>query len=212
MIKMKKGLTILIASMILLSVVISSTAAEDYIIESEMAINGTGSFDIDMGVQTEKGFAGKKLSESFYTRFMGTDGNSNLQFNSALEIYMGNSTEHDNESITDIAYAQTALSTNAKHFARFSNYDVGASVCIATKEDSVVLFEGIMEDNVNSFELEGSVTGYARITEKVVDPTTQVNYLDKDTRLWGRHVFNSNHFVEKVSYPKGGLGDWLGCP
>jgi len=208
----KKELVIWIVALCIASALIGVAAAEDYIIESEMAINGTGSFDIDMGVQTEKGFAGKKLSESFYTRFMGTDGNSNLQFNSALEIYMGNSTEHENESITDIAYAQTALSTNAKHFASFSNYDVGASVCIATKEDSVVLFEGIMEDNTNSFELEGSVTGYARITEKVVDPTTRVKYLDKDTRLWGRHTFNSNHFVEKVSYPEGGNGDWLGCP
>ncbi|MBE9593109.1 MAG: hypothetical protein IMF19_06485 [Proteobacteria bacterium] len=125
---------------------------------------------------------------------------------------MGNSTEHENESITDVAYAQTALSTNAKHFASFSNYDVGASVCVATKEDSMILFEGIMEDNVNSFELEGSVVGYARMTEKVVDPTTRVKYLDKDTRLWGRHTFSSNHFVELVSYPEGGCGDWLGCP
>jgi hypothetical protein len=209
---MKKGITILIAVMILLSALIVVTAAEDYIIETETSINGNGSFDMDLGVQTEKGFAGKKLSESFYTRFMGTDGSSNIQFNSALELYMGNSTEHENESISDIAYAQTALSTNAKHFARFSNYDVGASVCVATKEDSVMLFEGVMEDNVNSFELEGSVTGYARITEKVVDPTTRVKYLDKDVRLWGMHKFSSNHFVEKVCYPEGGDGDWLGCP
>lgn len=208
---MKKGLTILIAGLIIFGAGIGVAVAEDYIIETETGINGTGSFDMDLTVQTEKGFSGKKLSESFYTRFMGTDGDSNIQFNSALEVFMGNSTEHENESITDIAYAQTALSTNAKHFARFANYDVGASVCVATKEDSVILFEGVMEDNVNSFELEGSVAGYARMTEKVVDPITRVKYLDKDTRLWGRHVFNLNSYVEQVSYPEGD-GDWLGCP
>ncbi|MBE9593904.1 MAG: hypothetical protein IMF19_10560, partial [Proteobacteria bacterium] len=100
---MKKGITVLIAGLIVFGAVIGISTAEDYIIESETSVNGTGSFDIDMGVQTEKGFAGKKLSESFYTRFMGTDGDSNLQFNSALEIFMGNSTEHENESITDVA-------------------------------------------------------------------------------------------------------------
>lgn len=208
---MKKGISVLMAVLIVFGAVIGVAVAEDYIIETETGINGTGSFDMDLTVQTEKGFGGKKLSESFYTRFMGTDGDSNIRFNSALEVFMGNSTEHDNESITDIAYAQTALSTNAKHFARFANYDVGASVCVATKEDSVILFEGVMEDNVNSFELEGTVSGYARMTEKVVDTTTRVNYLDKDTRLWGRHTFDLNHYVEMTSYPEG-CGDYLGCP
>ena len=208
---MKKGITILIAGLIIIGAVIGNTIAGEYIIESETSINGTGSFDIDLAVQTEKGFEGKKLTESFYTRFMGTDGDSNIQFNSALEIFMGNSTELDNESITDIAYAQTTLSTNAKHFVSFANYDVGTSICVDTKEDSVILFEGVMEDNVNSFELEGTVMGYARMTQKVVDQVTRVKYLDEDTRLWGRHAFNLNAFVEKASYPEG-CGDYLGCP
>jgi hypothetical protein len=77
---MKKGLTILIAALIVASALVGITMAEDYEISTELAINGTGSFDRELNVQTELGYAGKSLEEDYYTRWMGTDGDSKIQY------------------------------------------------------------------------------------------------------------------------------------
>ena len=208
---MKKIITLLIAVLISCSAFTCMVAAEDYIIETELSINGTGSFDITRNVQTELGFTGKSLDQDFYTRWMGTDGDSNLKFDSALEIYMGNSSEFEDERITTIDYAQTAFSTNAKALLCSKNYDMGASQGVESKGNTMSSMEVAMDDTVNEFDFEGDVNGRLRFMQKAVDPVSRVIYLDEDIRLDGRYTGMWNGYIEMVSYPEG-CEDYLGCP
>jgi hypothetical protein len=210
---MKKGLTILIIAMVLTAIfgMVGSVAAADMNIETELQISGNGSFNRDMAVQTEKGYAGKTLTETYYTRWIGTDGNSQLRYDSSLAVFMGNSTEFDNETITEVSYAQTAISTNAKQLVCSQNYDIGASQGFYSKGATAKSFELGMEDYISEFEIEGTVIGRMRLSQKVVDPVTRVVHLDEDTQLDGVYDFAWSAYAEDLSYPEG-EEDWLGCP
>ncbi len=208
---MKKGLTILIAALIVASALVGSTIAEDYDISTELAINGTGSFDRELNVQTELGYAGKSLEEDYYTRWMGTDGDSKIQYDSILEIFMGNSSAFNDTKVTSIDYAQTAYSMNTKQLVCSKNYDMGASQGFAAYGNSMKSFEVGMDCTVNEFEIEGSVNGRMRLMQKAVDPVTRIVYLDEDTKLDGQYDFDWYGYIEKISYPEG-EEDWLGCP
>ena len=199
------------AVLVIMGAVIGVAAAEDYDIVSELSVNGTGSFDRTMKVQTELGYAGKTLNEDFYTRWMGTDGDSKLQFDSNLAIFKGESPEFEDKEITTIDYAQTVYSTNAKWEVHSKNYDIGASQCASTKGNMMESMEVGMDDTLNEFEFEGSVNGRARFTEKAVDPVSKVIYLDDDTSFAGRFDILKYSAIEKISYPED-EGDWLGCP
>lgn len=208
---MVKKLAILITFLFLISSIIGVTVAEDYELSTELSINGTGSFDRTLNVQTELGYAGKSLEESFYTRFLGTDGDSNLEYDSVLEVYMGNSSEFEDARVTEISYAQTAFSTNAKWALCSENYDIGAAQGATSKGNLIRSVEVSMDCMANEFDLEGSVNGRLRFMQKAVDPVSRVVYLDEDVRLDGRYDTTWYGFIEKISYPEGEEG-WLGCP
>ena len=208
---MEKGLTICIAAMVL-SIAFSGVAvAEDYEISTELTINGTGSFDRVLNVQTELGYAGKSLDEDYYTRWMGTDGDSKLQYDSTLDVYMGNSSEFEDQKVSTIDYAQTAFSTNARQLVCSSNHDMGASQGFYSKGNLMKSFEVGMDCSVNEFEIEGVVNGHMRLMQKVVDPVSKIVYLEEDTKLDGRYDLDWYAYAEKISYPEG-EEDWLGCP
>jgi len=208
---MKKGITILIAAMVIVGTVIGVVTAEDYDIVSESSINGTGSFDITLKVQTELDYMGKSLTNDFYTKWMGTDGDSDLRYNSALEVFMGNSSEFKDKRVTEIDIAETALSSNGKQRFCMENYDAGVSHGFTSNGNLIKSFEGGMLDNLNEFEIEGSVYGRMRLMQKVVDPVDRTMYLNEDIRLDGKYDFMKYMFAEKISFPEGD-SDWLGCP
>jgi hypothetical protein len=191
-----------------------SAAAADMIIETELKVSGNGSFDRDMAVHTELGYAGKRLTETFYTRYLGTDGNSQLKYASSLGVFMGNSTERENETVSDITYAQTAVSTNAKQLVCASNYDMGckgASQGFSANGHMSKSFETAMDDQISEFEIEGKVIGRVRLMQKVVDPESRLKYLEEDTQLEGVYDFEWSAYAEQSCYPEG-EEDWLGCP
>ena len=206
---MIKGITILIAVLIL-STCMSVAIAEDYDIVTELQVNGTGDFDRTLKVQTDLGYMGKTLDEDFYTLWMGTSSDSNMQYDSVLEVYMGNSSEFEDERITTIDYAQTAFSTNVKQLVCSKNYDMGSRQGFSSKGNLIKSFEVGMDDAVNEFNIDASVNGRLRLMQKVVDPVTRVIYLDEDTRLDGRYDIAWNSYIDKISYPEG-EEDWLGC-
>ena len=208
---MKKVIMGLMVALIVTGAMIGAAAAEDYDIVSESTINGTGSFDITLKVQTELGYAGKSLTNDFYTKWMGTDGDSDLRYNSALEIFMGNSSEFEDKRVTEIDIAETALSSNGKQRFCMENYDAGVSQGFTSNGNVIKSFEGGMLDNLNEFEIEGSVYGRMRMMQKVVDPVDHIMYLNEDIRLDGKYDFMKYMFAEKISFPEGD-GDWLGCP
>jgi hypothetical protein len=108
---MKKGITILIAVLILVSTLTNTAIAIDLEIGSDLSVKGMGSFDCNLEVQSEKGFTGQKLEETLYTRYLGTGWESQIEYNSNLEVFLANISGSNRTA--EIAYAQTSQTTNA---------------------------------------------------------------------------------------------------
>lgn len=206
---MKKGLTVLIVVLVLTSV-IGGAAAVDLEIGRELSVTGVGSFDCDLEVQSEKGYTGQKLEETLYTRWLGTADESQIEYNSVLEVFMSNITG-DNRT-AEIVYAQTSQTTNAKHFLFSGDYALGASVDVSSKGDSTKRFELYTDPDLSEFEIEGDISGRLKFMEKVVDPLNKTVYLKDITQLDGNYKYLLNFVVESSGYPAGGCGDWLNCP
>ena len=204
----------LIVSMIVLGGVIGPAGAGDCLIETRLIVNGTGDMDRTLNAQTERGYSGKSLEESFYTKWRGTGAESKLEYESTLEIFMGNDTEYEDEGelISTIDYAQTAYSTNANWQIYAKNYDIGASQCAAGLGNTIRSFEVGMDDHASEFSLEGSINGRMRLKQQAVDTVTKEKYVVEDTRFRGRYDYIEwNSYIEDLSSPEG-LDDWLGCP
>lgn len=211
---MKKGLTLAIVAIVGLAIVgmFGTAATADMNIETELRVSGNGSFNRDVVAQTDMGYAGKRLTETYYTRYMGTDGNSEVEYASSLEMYMGNSTEFENGTVTEIAYSQTAVSTNAKQRVCSSNYVIGASQGFSADGPYLAKsFESVMDDHISEFEMEAQVLGRIRLMQKVVDPESRLKHVHEDTELEGKYNLEWSAYAEDLSYPEG-EESWLGCP
>lgn len=206
---MKKGITILIVVLMLASVMSVATAV-DLEIGRELTVEGVGSFDCDLKVQTEKGYEGQKLEETLYTRWMGTDGDSAISYSSNLEVFMSNMTG-DNRT-AEIMYAQTAQTTNAKQLLYSEDYTLGAAVGFYSKGNTTNSFELFTDPDLSEFEIEGAVVGRMKFMQKVVDPTDMTRYMQEVTQLDGGYMYAWNAYVERSGYPAGGCDDWLTCP
>jgi hypothetical protein len=207
--KMKKGLTILIAVLMLASV-IGTAAAVDLEIGRELIVKGTGSFNCDLEVQTEKGYEGQKLEETLYTRWMGTNGNSAISYSSNLEVFISNITG-DNRT-AEIMYAQTAQTTNAKQLLCSEDFTLGAAVGFYSKGDNIKSFELFTDPDLSEFEIEGTIEGRLKLMRKVIDPVSMTSYMQEVIQLDGEYTYAWNAFAEQSGYPEAGCDDYLACP
>jgi len=208
---MEKVITILM-SILILGSLMSVAVADDYNIYTAFVANGTGDFDRELEVKTALGYEGKTLEEDYYTKWMGTGPSSKWDFESVLEVFMGNSTDTEDEEKTSmIDYAQTGFSTNADWAICSKNYDIGAMQSVSARGNMMESLELGIEDYVNELKLEGAINGRMRIVEKAVDPISRITHLKTDTRLYGQYDVALNSVIEDLSYPEG-EEDWLGCP
>jgi hypothetical protein len=206
----KKGITILMA-IVILGACVSVASADDYNIYTSFVANGTGDFDRTLEVQTELGFDGKSLDEDYYTKWMGTGPSSKLNFDSVLEVFMGNSTDKEDVKVSTIDYGQTAFSTNSDWKLCSKNYGTGAMQSVSSRGNMMNALELGIDDYVSEFILESAVNGQMRLKQKAVDPVTRITYLEEDTRLYGQYEIMWESAIEDLSYPAG-EEDWLGCP
>jgi hypothetical protein len=211
--KMKKVITILMA-LFVFGLFVGSAAAIEYEITSELKVESIGSncsFDREFDVQTEYGYEGITLEESFYTRYMGTDGGGPISYNSIFGLYKGNSTQFENQTTAEIEYAQTSNSIFAKHTLCAKDYELGAAVGFISLGNSTKVFELFMDPVITELDLEAIVDGRITIIHKVADPETGFMYLDEVTRLDGESNVVDSFYVERLDFPAG-CEDWLGCP
>ena len=202
----------LVAAMVIFGLicVIGSAAAADLETGRELSVKGIGSFDCDLEVQTEKGFTGQKLEETLYTRYLGTASESQIEYNSNLEVFMSNMTG-DNRT-AEIMYAQTSQTTNAKQLLCSKDYTLGAFVGFYSKGNTAKSFELFTDPDISEFEMEGDVEGRLKLMEKIVDPASKTVYMKEVSQLDGSYTYAFNTYVERSGYPAGTHGDYLGCP
>lgn len=213
---MKKRLTILIIGMLFICLTssIGQGAAEcDCNVEvgETLEIDGQGTIDRDLLAQSEWGYNGQRLKETLYSKWMTTDGISNISYSSDLNVYLGASETHENMSTTEITYAQTAFTTNMNQRICSQNYNAGVMSGFQTVGVSAKAFEIEMLPDSNYLELEGAVDGRTILKHMVVDPDTRLKIVKTTTRLKGQYDINWNAYAQSLIYP-GDEGEWLGCP
>lgn len=212
--KTRKELIILIAITGIICSMTGSVAAEcncNVEVGSTLEIRGSGTMDRDLLAQSEWGYNGQRLTETMYSRWMTTDGISNISYNSDLNVYIGASDTHENENTTEITYAQTAFTTNMRDKVCSQNYEAGVMSGFDIVGMSVKAFEIEMLPDANYLELEAGLEGKAKLKHMVVDPDSRLKVVEEVTRLKGTYDIAWNAFAEKLIYP-GDEGDWLGCP
>lgn len=213
---MKKDIYVLVVGAILICLfaMIGHGAAEcDCNVEvgSTLEINGRGTIDRDLLAQSEWGYNGQRLTETMYSRWMTTDGISNISYNSDLNVYIGASDTHENENTTEITYAQTAFTTNMRDKVCSQNYEAGVISGFDIVGMSGKAFEIEMLPDSNYIDLEGTIDGKATLKHMVVDPDSRLKIVKEVTRLKGQYDIDWSAYAEKLIYP-GDEGDWLGCP
>jgi hypothetical protein len=211
---MKKELTILMVISIVMCSMIGYGTAEcesNMEVGSTLEINGRGTIDRDLLAQSEWGYNGQRLTETMYSRWMTTDGISNISYSSDLNVYLGASETQEDVNTTEITYAQTTFTTNMNQRVCSQNYNAGVMSSFKTLGMSAKAFEIEMLPDSNYIELEGAIDGKATLKHMVVDPDSRLKIVKEVTRLKGQYDIDWNAYAENLIYP-GDEGDFLGCP
>lgn len=197
----------------LVSPVLGEIEEERYSVDIEVTLEaeGYGTMDRELLAQTEWGYNGERLTESLYTKWLGTNGLSNISFSSDLSVFIGPSDEFEDLEITSIEYGQTSKTTTVSHEVCSRNYNVGAAAGFKTSGDSMKRFEIEMLSDSNYIELEGLFDGKTRLRHVVVDPDTGLKVEKETTDFEGEFELKWNAWAQELTYP-GDDGDWLGCP
>jgi hypothetical protein len=181
-------LTIIIASGSVTPVV-GAIEEDKYSVEIGVTLeaDGVGTIDRELMAQTEWGYNGERLTESLYTKWLGTNGLSNISFSSDMNVFIGD------------------------HVVCSRNYNVGAAAGFDTRGDNMKRFEIEMLSDSNYMELEGLFDGQTRLRHVVVDPTSRLKISKETTDFDGQFEIKWDAFAQELTYP-GDEGDWLGCP
>jgi len=214
---MKRKLEILIAGLIGIFMLLFTTgnaiADCDCSVEvgSDLEIIGKGTMARDLLAQSDWGYSGQRLTETMYSRWMTTDGISNVSYSSNLNVYIGASETHEDENTTEITYAQTAFTTNMRDKVCSQNYDAGVVSGFDIVGMSGKAFEIEMLPDANYLELEAGLEGKAKLRHMIVDPDSRLKIVKETTQVEGTFDIDWNAFAENLIYP-GNEGEWLGCP
>lgn len=207
-----KKIILIIAGLLILTLFIGGAMAIEYEITSELEIVGINcSLDRELDAQTEYGYAGIILEESFYTKYLGTGGGAPFDYHSIFGLYIGNSTQFENETTAEIEYSQTSDSISVKHYMCGKNYELGAAAGFVSGGDAIKSFDLFMDPVTEELGLEAKIDGRIVLMQKVADPDTRFVYVDEVTRVDGKNDIVWSTFVERLDYPAGDC-DWLGCP
>ena len=208
---MKKGLTILIAILFILSLTtVIGVALEDIKIGRTFAVGGIGSINSNLEIATQPHWKGIELSESISTPGGGFIQPSKIQYYSTVEIGMYNVTGND---LNEVEYYSTIKTLNINQNVNIKNYDLGALMGVKTRgegEQKITFYSG---DSTMVGEIDGNVSGSLKVFQKVVDTQDKHTVLIGDEiNLKGDYVYEWSAFTEKYIYSVDDNGEWLGCP
>lgn len=215
---MKKGLTILIAALVILSalgatgIVTAEGEAINVDVGSYLNVVGVGIMDSSVLVQSEWGFAGQRLSEDMYSGYRGTAGPSNVSYTRDMNIFIGASDTQEDVNTTEISYASTVYTTLMKRKICSQNYEAGVVSGVKTSGISGSVIEIDMTPDANYLNYEGGIEGKARLSHMVVDPTSRLKVVKEVTNLKGVFDVNFDAYAEKLVDVGDENSDWLGCP
>lgn len=210
---MKKGLTMLVAAIVVLGLicVIVSAAANDKNIGSVFTVKGTGLIDASLEVNTADSYSGLALSQYVYTPSLGMGGPSYLEYTSEFELGMYNVTGENRTH--DLTYTEDGIVSNVRHSMSIKNYAIGSVMGFKYTGNGSQVVEAYADNSLSEIAIEGQIEGKMKVYQRVRDPKTRVDLSREMNELIGKYGYSFNANAEEYNYPASDLnGDWLGCP
>ena len=211
--KMKKGLTICLVVLMILSLTTAmvSASGEDLIMNREFTVEGIGVVNIDLEVATLPGYNGVKLNERMSTPGGGFIAPSMVQYYSSFDVGIYNVTGNVS---TELEYKSTSGIINSKRTIYMKNFDLGAVMGFKTQGNNEQDISMYAEDASMEVEISGDVAGKMKIFQKMVDVRDKHSLLIYDViDLTGNYTYDWSGSIENWVYPGADEDkDYLGCP
>lgn len=212
---MKKGLTIVIATLVVFAMILAGggASADDMIVGRDIEITGVGVINADIELKTEPGYGGLALSERISTPGSGFNEPSLMKYASSFELGYYNDNDTVNSS-SELEYESVAKIINAKRTVYTRNYKLGAVMGMVSKGNTDHEISMYMDDYSSTAEVEGDSSGRLKLFEKVTSMEDMHSDLSYDViELNGEYTVRWNAYAEYYVYPEDTvLSDWLGCP
>ena len=178
-------------------------------LEVETAVNivGEGVIAHEIELNTEKGYRGLKISDSFYTRSLGMYGLSEVNYTSDLCLIV--SSRANSTIYQDFEYELT----NIRQTTELKNYNIGTKQ-VFFADGNIVTVAALDATNHSSMvdlemELEGT-GGYKILAVNMKDPHVR-EYLDASTSNGSYEIMVSSSIGSNY-FPAGPCDSWLECP
>lgn len=212
---MKKGLTIFIISIILLTTILSNgvtiTVADDRNMGSSITISGVGLIDTSLEVNTDGHYSGLALSQYLYTPSLGMNGPSYMEYSAEFELGIYNISEVNQTQ--EIIYTENGMASNVRHSTYLQNYEVGSVAGFTYTGNATQRVEMYGDNSLSEIEIEGLIEGKMKLSKMTKDPVTRIILSREINEFAGEYVYNWNAYAEIIEYPASGIAkDWLECP
>lgn len=200
-----KGITVLIAVLILISVTSVTMAELQVEIATSTQVIGNGTYNSEIIMQSSNDAFGLKYYGEAYTPALGMFGPSDIILSSEYLLMRSNESE--------LQISEESEITNVRAKRCFKNYELGTLQAFNTFGDYAVLAEFGGDHNISMMSVEAEVSGKA-LSEVVVRDLNASHFFivrDRATFKGGYDIVISN-VVERVEEPRADFRDWLGCP
>ena len=202
---MKKGITVLIAVLILASVMSIATAGLHVEIATSTQVVGTGTYDSEVLMQSVNDAYGLKYYGGAYTPALGMFGPSDIILSTEYLLMRSNNSE--------LQIAEESEITNVRAKRCFKNYELGTRQAFNTFGDYAVLAEFGGDNNMSMMAVEAEISGKAMSAVAVRDLNASHFYIVRDKAQYiGDYKIMKSNLVERLEEPRADFSDWLGCP
>lgn len=200
---MEKKAVILIATIIICSL-LCTVAQAAISIESSMSISGTGIIDHYIEAQTNYTLSGQKYTESVRTPSLGLFGVSEVDNRAEFSMLTGN------ESDIVVEGATTSNYIAAMYCMR--NYQTDVVQEHIYRGDTTGSYEFMADDFSSLMAAEGTTSGKMEFDIISKSRDTHKTLYNEKFEFFGVLDYVIENYIENVTYPGAGNGDWLGCP
>lgn len=202
---MKKGMTVLIAVLILASIMSIAVAEMHVEIATSTQVVGNGTYDSEILMQSVSDAHGLKYYGEAYTPALGVFGGSDIVLSTEYMLLRSNNSE--------LQIAEESVITNVRAKRCFKNYELGTLQAFNTFGDYTVLAEFGGDNNMSMMAVEAEISGKALSEVTVRDINASHFYITRDKATYkGDYEIAISSIIERLEEPRADFNDWLGCP
>ena len=202
--KMKGGLVISCVGLLCI-LMMGMALAEPMDIYGSITIQGEGTFDRNILLQTHSDYDGQKYNEEIYTPSLGMQGPTYLNYTEEFSMVL------DNETMIDVISEGTVLNTKSSFVIK--NYDMGVMQSHSVDGNYVIEHEYLADEYITYQKLDGKIEGDGEIYNLIKCPINKTYIIKDKTEFEGNFKIDIENEVAKIDYPASESdSSWLLCP